>query len=70
MAKQKITACTAKRRLERQGINFRDDFHALRSSDVRLILNTSRAAGYRKSPRAPGSTARMYFQYLARKKGC
>lgn len=70
MAKWKITACVAKKRLEKQGIDFSDNFHALHSDDVHLILDASRAAGYRKRRDAPGSTARMFFQYLARKKNC
>jgi len=42
------------------------DFHRLSSSEVDLILNMARATGYRKRKDAPGSTARMYFQYLSR----
>jgi hypothetical protein len=68
--RKKITACQAKRRLTNQGIDFEDDFHVLHSDDKRLVLQAARDAGYRKRRDAPGSTARMYFQYLARKKGC
>lgn len=69
MAK-KLTICEAKRRLQSQGICFDDDFHALRSADVRLILDAAKAARYYKSKSAPGSRARMFFQYLGRKRGC
>jgi hypothetical protein len=67
---KKISACVAKRRLIDQGIDFKTDYHALRGDDARLVLQAARDAGYRKRKDAPGSTARMYFQYLARKKGC
>ena len=64
----KITACAAKARLQRQGVSFAKDFHALRSSDVQLILDAAKDAGYRRSKRASGSKARMFFQHLDRKK--
>lgn len=67
---KKITACQAKRRLIQHGIDFSEDFHALRSSQVRTILDVAKQAKYRKSPSASGSKARMFFYYLARKRGC
>jgi hypothetical protein len=70
MAKRKITACDAKRRLIAEGIDFRQDFHQLRNDDVCKILDAAKAARYHKSKNAPGSRARMYYQYLKRKRGC
>lgn len=65
-ARKKIDPHEAKQRLEAAGVDFSRDFHALPSSQVDLVLNASRAAGYRKRKDAPGSTARMYFQRLSR----
>lgn len=64
--KKKLEPREAKQRLKTAGIDFSNDFHQLPRSQVQLILDTARAAGYRKSKGAPGSTARMYFQYLSR----
>lgn len=72
MAKRKnrIPACEAKRLLQARGVDLKEDFHALRSSDVSIVLDVAKAAGYRKSKSAPGSKARMFFSYLQRKRGC
>lgn len=64
--KKKLDPHEAKQRLKAAGINFASDFHALPRSQVQLLLTMARAAGYRKSKAAPGSTARMYFQYLSK----
>jgi hypothetical protein len=66
--KKKLDPREAKQRLRASGIDFSRDFHELRSSDVEKILDVAKEAGYRKSKNAPGSTARMYFQYLDRLK--
>ena len=66
--KKKLDHYEAKQRLRTAGIDFSRDFHSLPSSQVDLILNMARATGYRKRKDAPGSTARMYFQYLDRLK--
>ena len=55
--------------LRTQGVNFAKDFHELRSSDVEKILQAAKIAKYRKSKTAPGSTARMYYEYLQRLAG-
>jgi hypothetical protein len=65
-ARKKISPHEAKRLLQSDGIDFRQDFHQLSSSEVQRILEVARLAGYRKRKDAPGSTARMYFQYLDR----
>jgi hypothetical protein len=65
-ARKKIDPHEAKQRLEAAGIDFSRDFHTLPSREVDLVLGAAHTAGYRKSKGAPGSTARMYFQYLSR----
>lgn len=64
--RQKLDPHEAKQRLKAAGVDFSRDFHALPSRQVQLLVDTARAAGYRKRKDAPGSTARMYFQYLSR----
>lgn len=64
--KKKLTPRQAKEMLIADGIDFRNDFHVLSSSAVSRIVDVAKAAGYRKSKNAPGSTARMYYQYLSR----
>jgi hypothetical protein len=66
--KKKIGHHEAKRRLEAAGIDFSRDSDELRMSEAQLVADTAREAGYRKRKDAPGSTARMYFQYLRRLK--
>lgn len=71
MAKRKkIPACEAKRLLRARGVNLGTDFFTLRTSEVGIVLDVAKAAGYRKRKDAPGSTARMFFQYMQRKRGC
>lgn len=64
--KKKISRAEAKRLLLSDGIDFSRDFHALGSQEVQRILEVAHLAGYRKRKDAPGSTARMYYQYLSR----
>jgi hypothetical protein len=64
--KKKIDHHEAKRILQSDDIDFRRDFFELSSSEVQRILEVAKLAGYRKRKDAPGSTARMYFQYLSR----
>jgi len=42
------------------------DFFSLRSSEVSKLLDHAKRLKYRKSKYAPGSTARMFYQYLTR----
>jgi hypothetical protein len=71
MAKKKrIPACAAKQLLKARGIDFKKDYFALRGSEVEIVLDVAKAAGYRKSKSAPGSKARMFYEYLDRKRGC
>jgi hypothetical protein len=65
--KKKLSHHEAKRLLESEGINFSGDYHAnVSMSQGSHIAEIAKQAGYRKSKNAPGSTARMYFQYLSR----
>jgi hypothetical protein len=64
--KKKISPREAKQLLKSDGIDFGRDFHELGSQEVQRILEVARLAGYHKRKDAPGSTARMYFQYLSR----
>ena len=41
-----------------------------RVPEVEIVLDVAKAAGYRKRKDAPGSKARMFYDYLARKRGC
>ena len=67
--KKKIDRAEARRLLQSDGIDFSRDFHELSSYETQRILEIAKLAGYRKRKDAPGSTARMYFQYLSRLKG-
>lgn len=64
--KKKISPQEAKQLLVSDDIDFSRDFHELSSYETQRILEVAHLAGYRKRPDAPGSTARMYFQYLKR----
>ena len=66
--KRKLDHHEAKRLLEAEGIDFTKDVDATVSSMSKgnRIAEVARQAGYRKRKDAPGSTARMYFQYLSR----
>jgi hypothetical protein len=64
--KQRLSHREAKALLEAAGINFRKDVFTLPTSSLSLVADTAKAAGYRKSKNAPGSTGRMYFQFLSR----
>jgi hypothetical protein len=67
--KKRMTHAQAKTLLESAGINFKRDYHeGVSMSDANLIAEVARSAGYRKRKDAPGSTARMYFQFLSRLK--
>ena len=67
--KKKISPQAAKQLIQSDGIDFQRDFYELSSHEVQRVLEVARLAGYRKRKDAPGSTARMYFQYLSRLKG-
>lgn len=44
-----------------------EDFHALSSAQVDELLDLARVYHYRKPADAPGSTARMFYEYLQRR---
>jgi hypothetical protein len=64
--KKKLDPREAKQLIQSDGIDFKRDFHELSSHEVERVLEVAKLAGYRKRRDAPGSTARMYFQYLSR----
>lgn len=64
--RKKLTPQEARRELEADGIDFHQDFHTLSSSEIGRIGDMAAHVGYRKRKDAPGSTVRMYFQYLSR----
>ena len=65
--KKKLTHEEAKRLLESEGIDFsRDYYESVSTSDSARIAEVSKRTGYRKSKNAPGSTGRMYYEYLSR----
>lgn len=66
--KKKITHQEAKQLLKSEGVDFSRDSDELSLSTKNRIAEVAKLAGYRKSKNAPGSTARMYFQYLGRLK--
>jgi hypothetical protein len=72
MAKKKLSLCAAKLKLTRSGFDpNEDDFMDLGSSDVDVILDVAKAAGFKKgkaeySSFAPNSRARMFYAHLAR----
>jgi hypothetical protein len=66
MARKKLTPEQAKALLMADGMDFTEDFHALGSSAVGRLAEVAKLAGYRKGKNAPGSTVRMFYQYLSR----
>lgn len=66
MPRKKLTPKEAKAMLIADGMDFEQDFHALGSSAVQRLADVAKLAGYRKSKNAPGSTVRMFYQYLSR----
>ena len=67
MSKQ-VDKPTVKATLSAQGIDFSEDFHTLHSSKVDLLVEAAKVCGYRKPSNASGSTARYFFQHLAKQK--
>lgn len=48
------------------GLDGTEDFHELNRTAVDHILDAAKIRKYRKAPTANGSTARSFFEYLAR----
>ena len=68
--RKRIPACAAKQLLKARGVDFSKDYFALRGSEVQIVLDVAKAAGYQHRKNANGSKSLMFYQYLARKKGC
>jgi hypothetical protein len=68
--KKKLSACDAKKLLEAEGIPFGVDVHSIGVANLGRVAEVAKQAGYRKPKNAPGSTGRMYYQYLNRLKSC
>ena len=64
--KKKISPAEAKQQLVADGVDFSQDFHALPSYELHRLADMAKLTGYRKRKDAPGSTARMFYQYLSR----
>ncbi len=68
--KRKLSNCDAKKMLKKMGINFSKESYELRMSEMAEVVAVAKLAGYPKRKDAPGSRGRMYFELLARTKGC
>jgi len=68
MKRKRLPVCEAKRLLQARGVPTNQDFDALRFSEVSIVLDVAKAAGYRKRKDAPGSKARMFYYHLQRKR--
>jgi len=56
----------AREQLRRFGAPLGRDFHTLNWEEVDRVVNAADAHGYRKSRNAPGSRARMFYEYANR----
>lgn len=61
MSKQSAREC-----LRGYGVPLGEDFHKLDSDTVERIIAAADAYGYRKPKNAPGSRARMFYQFANR----
>lgn len=61
-------ACAAKQLLKKAGVPMGRDSHTLSSSQMDVVVTTAKAVGYRKSKNAPGSTGRMFYEFVNRTK--
>lgn len=67
----KLSKCEAKRLAIKQGWDFNKDFHAQSSmSKGEDLVAIAKLAKYKKPVSASGSTARYFFTYLSKVKGC
>lgn len=69
MARRKMTRAQARQLLSDSGVSLDWDYHHLSSRAVDKVLAVAKLYGYRKSPTASGSKARMFFQLLQREPG-
>jgi hypothetical protein len=67
--KRKISINEAIDLAENAGWNFNKDYFAQATSSMNGdLVAIAKLRGYKKSPSASGSTARMFFEYLRKKK--
>jgi len=66
--KKKMSICDAQAELRARGVDMTQSYHALGRDDVDTIVEVAKLTGYRKSKNAPGSKARMFFEYAKRKR--
>jgi hypothetical protein len=64
---KRLPVCESRKLLQARGVDLDKDFFQLHSSDVGIVLDVAKAAGYRKSKNAPGSKARMFYAHLQRR---
>ena len=63
----KMSKTEARRRLTAAGVDWRSNPHILRASEMDEVREVAKAYGYRKRKDAPGSTGRMFLQFLQRR---
>lgn len=56
----------ARQQLKNHGVPLGQDFHQLDSETVQGVIDAADAHRYRKSKNAPGSRARMFYEYANR----
>ncbi len=69
MKKKRLPVCESRKLLQARGVDLNKDFFQLSSSNVSIVLDVAKAAGYRKSKSAPGSKGRMFYEHLQRRAG-
>lgn len=62
----RLTPSEARSLLGRAGVDVGEDFFVLSGSQVERLLQLAKEQNYKKSRSAPGSTARMFHEYLQR----
>ncbi|MDD4984320.1 MAG: hypothetical protein PHQ43_00825 [Dehalococcoidales bacterium] len=66
MARRKISINTAVELAGKAGLNLRNDYFVLSSSEVDKVLGIAKVYGYRKPKSANGSTARYFWAFMQR----
>ena len=66
IAGKKATKAQIKKMAVTAGINFNEDFHALKSGQVGFLTDLAAMVKYREPKNANGSRTRYFFYYLKR----